>query len=81
MSLHPQSDEGRREFFRTATRYGLLGVLAVGGAILGRRSAGQTCTRQGICRGCGVFANCGLPAALSVKALGINPNDSNRKSL
>jgi hypothetical protein len=81
MSLHPQSDESRREFFRTATRCGLLGLLAIGGAILGHRAAAQTCTRKGICPGCGVFANCGLPAALSAKAAGVNPNERKGQAL
>jgi len=59
----------RREFFRAAGRYTLLGCLAVGGAVAGTRRGlpGQTCVNQGICGSCGQFVQCGLPAALSVK--------------
>jgi len=32
------------------------------------RAAGERCVNRGICRGCAVFASCGLPQALSAKA-------------
>ena len=66
-------DLSRREFLRTAGRLIALGGLGVlvfrllhrTGA---RRSAGaETCVNEGLCRGCGAFAGCGLPAALSAK--------------
>jgi hypothetical protein len=61
----------RREFFRAALRYGALGVVAAAAAVLARprapAPAGQRCENQGICRGCGVFSECGLPQALSAK--------------
>ncbi|MCX7030071.1 MAG: hypothetical protein NTU62_08125 [Spirochaetes bacterium] len=67
-------DLSRREFLRTAGRAIALGGLGVlvfrllrrGGV---RRPSGtETCVNDGLCRGCGAFAGCGLPAALSAKA-------------
>lgn len=64
-------DASRREFLRGGARYALLTALGAVSATLVQRSggqlAGQTCINQGICRGCGAFADCGLPKALSVK--------------
>jgi hypothetical protein len=61
----------RREFLRGGARYALLTALGAVSATLVQRSggklAGQTCINQGICRGCGTFADCGLPQALSAK--------------
>ena len=68
-----QSDQerSRREFLRGAARYGLLAALAAVSARAARRDlrslAEQRCVNRGICSGCGVFASCGLPAALSAK--------------
>lgn len=60
--------ENRREFLRSAARYGALGLMVAVSAVLGRsRLRGQTCVNQGVCGGCAVFNRCGLPAALSVK--------------
>ena len=81
MRFFPESDKGRREFFRAAARYSLLGVLAAGGAVLGSRQTGQSCNRNGVCPGCGLFADCGLPAALSAKAAGVNPDKMKGKAL
>jgi hypothetical protein len=65
--------ESRREFFRSGTRYAVLGMLAVGAAVLGRRSVtrmpNQTCINDGYCHGCTAFTGCGLPQALSAKAV------------
>ena len=62
----------RREFLRGGARYALLTAVATVSAALIQRSggklAGQTCINQGLCRGCGAFAECGLPSALSAKA-------------
>ena len=80
MRFFRESDKGRREFFRAATRYSLLVVLAVGGAVLGRRATAQTCNRNGVCPGCGLFAECGLPTALSAKAAGVDPNKMKGKA-
>jgi len=61
--------ESRREFLRAAGRGGLLALLAAvsGLAAWSRGSAGRRCARQGVCRGCAVFASCSLPQALSAK--------------
>lgn len=64
----------RREFLRGGARYALLTTLGAVSATLVHRSGGkltgQTCINQGICSGCGAFADCGLPQALSAKQAG-----------
>lgn len=59
-------DEGRRAFLR-----GVLRIAIAGGAVAGvgalATKKGQTCTNQGICRGCATFEACELPQALSAK--------------
>lgn len=61
--------ENRREFFRSAARYGVLGVLGVIAGFTARRSLrrGQSCINAGICSRCGVFSDCQLSQALSAK--------------
>jgi hypothetical protein len=61
--------ENRREFFRAAARYGLVGLVGAAAWLTARpRPSGmQRCVNQGICCRCGVFAECGLPQALSAK--------------
>jgi len=69
MSKSVEHNDSRREFFRSAGRYGVLGLLSVVAVVTGRRSfGGQKCVNQGICRGCAVFNGCGLPQALSAKS-------------
>jgi len=70
MRLLPQEVESRREFFRAAARGGLLALASAVAACLAARPPrpeGQRCVNRGICSGCGVFAGCGLPQALSAK--------------
>ncbi len=69
MRFSPEKAESRREFFRTAARYSLLGLLgaAAGLARRGPRAGTERCVNRGICRGCAVFPACGLPQALSAK--------------
>jgi len=69
MRFSPKPVESRREFFRAAARYGLLALVsAVAGLAARRRTlSGQRCVNLGICRGCAIFADCGLPAALSAR--------------
>lgn len=69
MIFLPGVSSNRREFFRSAARYGLMGVLAVVAALAGAkgRSGGERCINNGLCKGCGEFASCGLPQALSAK--------------
>ena len=67
----PNSGASRRQFLRDGLRFTMLGGLAaVGGELAGRQAglpAGQVCISSGICRGCAVFEDCGLPRALSAK--------------
>ena len=69
MRFSPQEDENRREFFRAAARYGLLALVSAAACLAARPRGpgGQRCVNQGICSRCGVFAECGLPQALSAK--------------
>jgi hypothetical protein len=71
MNETDQAQANRREFLRGGVRGALLTALAAVSAVLAKRNggrlSGQTCVNQGICAGCAVFADCGLPAALSRK--------------
>ncbi len=69
MVLKQQQAGSRREFFRAAARYTVLGLLAVASLVVGRRSfrEGQRCVNRGLCSGCGLWENCSLPQALSAK--------------
>jgi len=71
MNRLPREQTGsRREFLRSVGRYGFASVLA-GLVFAGARkpeASREKCANRGICGGCSVFASCGLPAALSVKA-------------
>ena len=67
----------RREFLRGSLRYGLLaGLAALTARTLTRRGA-QSCTNEGICRGCPVYTGCELPQALSAKQAGVPAGISN----
>lgn len=62
--------EDRREFLRSVGRKAIAGLLVFGtGSLIAKKSAKsiEECTRDGICRGCGDLADCGLPQALSYK--------------
>jgi len=69
MRISPRQVESRREFFRAAARYASLALVsaAAGLAARPRTPGGQRCVNLGICSSCGVFADCGLPQALSAK--------------
>jgi hypothetical protein len=69
MRILPQQVESRREFFRAAARYALLALVSVAASLVARprTPVGQQCVNRGICSGCGIFASCGLPQALSAK--------------
>ena len=72
---NPFSNEpvGRREFLRGTVRYGLLtGFAALGVRAISQRGrlGNQTCTNEGICRGCPTYSDCELPQALSAKQAG-----------
>jgi len=59
----------RREVFRATLRYGLLVLLAGAASLAARKpaAAGRRCINRGLCGDCGVFEQCGLPRALSVR--------------
>jgi hypothetical protein len=69
MRISPLEVGNRREFFRAAARYSLLALVSAAAALAARprTTAGQRCVNRGICSGCGIFAECGLPQALSAK--------------
>jgi hypothetical protein len=69
MRFLPQEVESRREFFRAVARYSALTLASVAACLVARprRLARQRCVNQGICCTCGIFAECGLPQALSAK--------------
>jgi len=69
MRILPLEVGCRREFFRAAARYTLLALVsaAAGLAARPRTTGGQRCVNRGICSTCGIFAECGLPPALSAK--------------
>jgi hypothetical protein len=75
---------GRREFLRGGLRWALLAGLAALSGLLAKRPGavlpGQTCIGQGLCRGCGAFADCGLPQALSAKQVLRNARRPRRES-
>ena len=56
----------RRCFFRSLGRYLAAGAVTLGvGSLVAR--PGETCTQQGVCRGCRALDECHLPQALSLK--------------
>ncbi len=68
MRFLPNQIENRRDFLRSAGRYGLAALLLVLGEELGRRGGKrQECVNQMSCSGCAVFPGCELPQALSAK--------------
>jgi len=63
--------QSRRQFFARTLRHASLGLIAsVGGANFVKRRKllrEGKCINQGICRGCEILDDCGLPRALSTK--------------
>lgn len=61
----------RRELFAGVLRYAALGLLTAGGAILfakRRRLLREgRCVNDGVCGGCRLLDNCGLPRAASAR--------------
>ena len=69
MRFLPETQASRRDFFRAVARYNCLAVLGAVASLAARKPgpANQTCINRGLCGTCGVFAQCGLPQALSAK--------------
>jgi hypothetical protein len=63
--------QNRRQLFTSVLRYAALGVLGVvGGSVFAKRRRlvkNGICINREICQSCGIFQECGLPPALSVK--------------
>ena len=71
--LRRASVPARRLFITRALRNASLAVLGLaGGAVVMKRRRllrEGKCLNQGICRACEVFADCGLPRALSTRSV------------
>ena len=65
MSFSPGHDQSRREFFRSAARYGLAAGLVSVAAVAARTKPG--CVNRGVCGSCGLFAGCELPSAITTR--------------
>jgi hypothetical protein len=57
--------QNRRQWFKAATRWAVLGGCAVGSAVLLTREG--NCRPDMACNDCGKLANCDLPQAVSAK--------------
>jgi hypothetical protein len=69
----------RRQLLAGVARYATLGALgAAGGVSIAKRRRllrEGKCINRGICRGCEVFDDCGLPQALSAKDALVGTNN------
>jgi hypothetical protein len=73
MSSQSKKVQSRRDLFKSVLRYvtlGLLGLIA-GNVFARKRKFTQNgiCINREICQSCGIFEKCGLPPALSAKAI------------
>jgi len=73
MNRHPRQVQSRRALFVGVFRYATLGLLgAAGGWGFAKRRklvAEGKCVSRGICRGCEVFEECGLPPRTNCPAV------------
>ena len=64
-------EQSRRELFVGTLRYAALAGVATTGALAlvkrRRLSREGVCINNGMCQGCGILADCGLPPALHTK--------------
>ena len=71
MKKSSEKMSSRRELMAKVLRGGMVGLIGAGGgaAVAKRRRLVREgkCINKGVCRGCDVFEECGLPAALSAK--------------
>lgn len=72
MNIDGLQHASRREFLRGSARYGALSLCAAVTLWNLRQGARflstETCRNDGLCAGCAVFDECGLPNALSFKS-------------
>lgn len=68
-TVSPPIPMTRRALFRGVARLLVLGAGSLGGSLLFKRgqitAAGETCASDGVCSGCQVYRDCGLPRALA----------------
>jgi hypothetical protein len=71
VTKHSEESHSRREMFAGALRYTALGLMASASAMLfakrQRLIRQGLCINSGICAGCEVLENCGLPLAVSAR--------------
>jgi len=83
MSQDSRQFHNRRSIFTAALRYAGAGLLAAGGAaaVAKRRRLlyDGKCINRNICRDCRIFAQCGLPLALSSRQALSRKNNDPRK--
>ena len=75
--------QNRREFFAAVLRYGVLAGFVAGGVLASLKRyclvRQGKCINAGLCSGCEVFGRCGLPQALSAKAVLDGGGDASRR--
>ena len=67
--MNTNSREPRQFTRRDFARHGALAAIGAIAARLFVKHSREKCTNDGICRGCTQFTDCGLPQALSARAV------------
>jgi hypothetical protein len=67
--MNNNSHESRKLTRRDFARYGAFAAISAMAARLIMRRSREKCVNEGICRGCTEFPDCGLPQALSARAV------------
>jgi hypothetical protein len=82
MNKHFGQAHSRRQLLAGVLRYATLGLLGIlGGSVVAKRHRlvrEGKCINTGICRGCEVFDECGLPQALSTKEILASMDDGGK---